>query len=206
MWSQALLTSSLSSNAKVVAWRLTEHLNLTTGRCDPSIPTLAAGCGISKPHVDRGLKELRDDGWIRRKGARSFELLMDNVYDRIAGDAVQSLRTNGGTRANRIIEDAVREGDDDAIADANRIIGDTRTASPAMRKQSKEQGQRLKALPNTELDNDTQRDRALHAPAADGRREAWEDQPPPYGPPPSDERMEREMCDAIDAYEHPEFD
>src|SRR5581483_7008473 len=72
-WIIALLASELSCTAKIIATRIALHHNIETGRCDPSIATLAAGAGVSKNTVLRSLRESEQAGWVhisRSRGGR----------------------------------------------------------------------------------------------------------------------------------------
>jgi hypothetical protein len=65
----------LSLSAKIVARILLNHLNSGTRRCDPSVDTIAARCGLKRRSVSAALAELRDAGWIeqsRRRGISAF--------------------------------------------------------------------------------------------------------------------------------------
>jgi hypothetical protein len=69
----------LSAGAKVVGVRIALHLNVETGRCDPSIGELVAGTGMSESTVRRMIHGLEDGGWLlvdrsRGRHSNSFEL------------------------------------------------------------------------------------------------------------------------------------
>ncbi len=59
--------SDLSSSAKLICARLLYHLNSYTGRCDPSLQTLAEGIGRDRQSAKRAIKELDDRGWLTAK-------------------------------------------------------------------------------------------------------------------------------------------
>jgi hypothetical protein len=81
-WIKLLFTVSaceLSGAAKVVAARVALHLNIKTGRCDPSSGLLATECGMDGRSVQRMIKLIEAAGWLgvdRTRGFRSnsFEL------------------------------------------------------------------------------------------------------------------------------------
>jgi hypothetical protein len=53
-----------SSAARDVAHALLYlHMNGTTGRCDPAIPTLAGEVGLEERSVKRAIHELKASGW-----------------------------------------------------------------------------------------------------------------------------------------------
>jgi len=54
----------LSDAAKLVAFRLLSHLNTSTGRCNPSYATLAAGVGKGRRRIIDATAELEAAGWI----------------------------------------------------------------------------------------------------------------------------------------------
>ncbi|WP_409564287.1 helix-turn-helix domain-containing protein [Methylobacterium sp. J-076] len=54
----------ISSSAKVLAFRLAAHHNQNTGRCNPSLPTLARGTGKPRSVVYTNLVALREAGLI----------------------------------------------------------------------------------------------------------------------------------------------
>jgi hypothetical protein len=51
--------------AIAAAMRLVEYLARGTGQCDAKRITIANELGVSERHLNRGLKVLKDDGWIR---------------------------------------------------------------------------------------------------------------------------------------------
>jgi len=66
-WIKLLLAAdggTLSTTAKIVATRVAFHHNIETGRCDPSLGTLASGTSMSDRHVRRMLNELEEAGWL----------------------------------------------------------------------------------------------------------------------------------------------
>jgi Helix-turn-helix domain len=66
-WIKLLLAAdgdTLSTTAKIVATRVAFHHNIETGRCDPSLDTLASGISMSARHVRRMLNELEEAGWL----------------------------------------------------------------------------------------------------------------------------------------------
>ncbi len=68
---QAIVADTLPASAKVIAARLLEHRNGHSGRCFPSIPTLAAGVDMSDDTARRAVRALKRRGWIsisRRAG------------------------------------------------------------------------------------------------------------------------------------------
>jgi hypothetical protein len=75
-WMRLLLADdALSPSAKVVAQRLALHLNVKSGRCDPSLDRLAQGTGMSRSTMKRTLQDLDKAGWIgirRSSGGRSL--------------------------------------------------------------------------------------------------------------------------------------
>jgi hypothetical protein len=68
-----------------IAIRLVDHFNGTTGRCNPSIETLANGANLSRRGADKGLHDLRELGWIASQGGggrgrqSQYVLLLDHV-------------------------------------------------------------------------------------------------------------------------------
>ncbi len=80
-WMRALLKSGLHDTAQRVGVRLALHLNITTGRLDPSYDKLSAELG-GKPaprQIKRWVNHLVEHGWIERDGrpgtTNSFHLL-----------------------------------------------------------------------------------------------------------------------------------
>lgn len=70
-WMEGLLADpALADSAKVVALRLALHLNLATGRCDPSVERLAKGSGRQVRAVYSTISLLEQAGWIRRTGRK----------------------------------------------------------------------------------------------------------------------------------------
>jgi hypothetical protein len=63
-WMRAVIASDLPPIARVVAIRIALHLRITTGRCDPSFPTLAAESHISERTTYRLVDLLEHSGWI----------------------------------------------------------------------------------------------------------------------------------------------
>jgi hypothetical protein len=61
-----LLASRLRQGAKAVGGRLLEHLNLETGRCDPSIGRMARDLGLDERSVRRSIGELEAAGLVAR--------------------------------------------------------------------------------------------------------------------------------------------
>lgn len=65
VWIESVLADkSLNSSAKTVAMRLALHHNSTTGRCDPSIPTIAEGVDLSTRMVGKCLAALNEAGFV----------------------------------------------------------------------------------------------------------------------------------------------
>lgn len=60
------LSNSLSECQKRVGAALLDHFNRKTGRCDPSLATLAAILGISRRTVVRAVKDLAAFGFIKK--------------------------------------------------------------------------------------------------------------------------------------------
>lgn len=61
-----LTTLTLKKAERAVAALLIEHLNLTTGRCDPGIPGMARRLGLTERSVRRALEGLEGLGLVRR--------------------------------------------------------------------------------------------------------------------------------------------
>jgi hypothetical protein len=65
-YGEMLKGNIFSRSALAVAYFLLyRHLNKHTGRCDPSISTLAAETGLTKRSVNSAVDELRKSGWWR---------------------------------------------------------------------------------------------------------------------------------------------
>jgi Helix-turn-helix domain len=66
-WMEAVMAdSNLSPGEKLVALRLAAYRNVKTGRCDPSVPTIAAGVAMTERNVKKVLAKLQAQGRIRR--------------------------------------------------------------------------------------------------------------------------------------------
>jgi hypothetical protein len=68
-WMQAVLAvpnSTFTHAQKTVLVRLALHLNLKTGRCDPSIETIAAGAAVSPRAAQATLATAQQLGWLTR--------------------------------------------------------------------------------------------------------------------------------------------
>lgn len=67
-WMEDILTdTSLGYGDKAVALRLALHQNLKTGRCNPSVQTIAAGVGMRARNAQYKLRNLEQGGWIERR-------------------------------------------------------------------------------------------------------------------------------------------
>lgn len=90
IWLDAIMRrTDLTASAKVLAWRLADHHNQNTGRCDPSLPVLAKGTGTSRSVVHDNLNALRDAGlidWTSGNSSRSnrYQLKGVEIHDRAA--------------------------------------------------------------------------------------------------------------------------
>jgi hypothetical protein len=79
--------ATLTSAALHVALSLAVHLNIKSGRCDPSIVGLSNRCSIKNPRTtERAITALEDAGWISRSGSRGrqrnrYSLLMTRLID-----------------------------------------------------------------------------------------------------------------------------
>jgi hypothetical protein len=120
-WMRLLLADAkLSSSAKVVAQRLALHLNIKSGRCDPSLERLAQGSGLSRSTIKRMLHELGEAaGWIgikRGRGGRSlsgrgychsFELLIpaSSALNRFTDEPVDDDARGSNPTTNRFKSD-----------------------------------------------------------------------------------------------------
>lgn len=62
--------ANLSHGTVRVAVRIAMHLNLKSGRCDPSHARVAAGTGLSRRMVMIAVASLEAAGWLRRDGRR----------------------------------------------------------------------------------------------------------------------------------------
>jgi DNA-binding transcriptional regulator YhcF (GntR family) len=66
-WQQDVLANpQLTPTQKNVLTRLALHHNVKTGRCDPSVETLAAGAGVAKRTVQNTLARAEAIGLIKR--------------------------------------------------------------------------------------------------------------------------------------------
>jgi hypothetical protein len=79
--------NTLTASAKAVAVCVALHLNIETGRCDPSNEDLATGTGMSERNVRRMLRELEQSGWMKvevrgHHQYNSFELRVPVGEDR----------------------------------------------------------------------------------------------------------------------------
>ncbi|MGY3117898.1 hypothetical protein ACVWXQ_001835 [Bradyrhizobium sp. S3.14.4] len=66
----------MSHTTKLIAMRLALYINVTSGRCDPAVPTLASGTDASKSTVLRAIREMEAAGWLevtRSRGGRSID-------------------------------------------------------------------------------------------------------------------------------------
>jgi DNA-binding transcriptional MocR family regulator len=83
--------------AKLVLVALLDHLNCKTGRCNPRRHTLAGELGVSVETIKRGLKELENAGWVKRKftrGAPWYRFPFDRVQEGSA--ALRPLNEHNG--------------------------------------------------------------------------------------------------------------
>jgi hypothetical protein len=74
-WMRALLASEERGVVKLVGLRLALHVNNTTGRCDPSYPTLGKGTNMSSRSAMRAISALAERQWIAiepRAGTSNF--------------------------------------------------------------------------------------------------------------------------------------
>jgi hypothetical protein len=75
-----------------IAVRLADHFNGATGQCNPTIETLAITANLSRRGADKGLRDLRELGWIASEGtggrgnSSQHFLLLDHV-ETTHGDA-----------------------------------------------------------------------------------------------------------------------
>ena len=66
-WEQDVLANpQLTAAQKIVLTRLALHLNIKTGRCDPSVKTLATGAGMAERTVQATLSRAETLGIIKR--------------------------------------------------------------------------------------------------------------------------------------------
>jgi hypothetical protein len=64
---QAVLAhSALTFAQKAILIRLALHLNLKSGRCDPSIETIAVGVGVEDRAVQTAITKAQALGWLTR--------------------------------------------------------------------------------------------------------------------------------------------
>src|SRR5437660_145599 len=67
LWERELLANPhLTAAHKIVLTRLALHLNLETGRCNPSVPTLATGACVAERTVQAALSTAEALGIIER--------------------------------------------------------------------------------------------------------------------------------------------
>jgi hypothetical protein len=86
---QAILADSdLSPTAKVVAGVLLDCLNCKTGKCYPSLAYLAARIGKKRRVISAAITQLRQRGWISRRGRRGSSVY-DFAFDRLHQHGVQ---------------------------------------------------------------------------------------------------------------------
>lgn len=91
LWMRAVLSDDrLTDSAARVAMRLALHLNLTDGRCDPSMQTLARGCGAKTRTAERAIAQLESLGFISR--VRSGGGRFSNSY-RFRFDSLATIET-----------------------------------------------------------------------------------------------------------------
>jgi hypothetical protein len=63
-YAEMVKANTFTPSALAVAFMLLyRHMNKETGRCDPSIPTLAAKTGLTARGVQKAIVELRNSGW-----------------------------------------------------------------------------------------------------------------------------------------------
>jgi hypothetical protein len=62
-----LADADLTNGEKLVALRLALYKNLKTGRCDPSVRTIARGVSMRERNVQYILRTLEEGGWIKRR-------------------------------------------------------------------------------------------------------------------------------------------
>jgi Helix-turn-helix domain len=66
-WEQDVLANpQLTAAQKIVLTRLALHLNIKTGRCDPSVKTLATGAGMAERTVQATLSRAETLGLLKR--------------------------------------------------------------------------------------------------------------------------------------------
>ena len=91
MTALAMRQKNLKPATKIVLYWLADHYNTETGKCFPSLSTLAAECEMSKPAILRHLDALENLGLIKRvtrireNGSRSsnlYELTLEVVTER----------------------------------------------------------------------------------------------------------------------------
>jgi hypothetical protein len=94
LWIERMLAADnevISPGAKLVAVRIALHLNVGSGQCYPSVPTLMTGTGFGERHMSRMLAALERSGWlgVRRSGGRghanSFHLMTPETLTQESG-------------------------------------------------------------------------------------------------------------------------
>ena len=69
LYDQIVLDNRLKATDLRVGWVLLQHVNKDTGRCWPSVRSLAERCRLTERSVQRSLRRLEDCGWYARVGA-----------------------------------------------------------------------------------------------------------------------------------------
>lgn len=111
-------TRKLRPGARAVGARLVEHLNLSTGRCDPSVKRLAADLQLDPVSVRRSIRQLEEAGLVQRdvhagRGwSNAYRLDLDamaGLVEPIAAKAdsgqkrtQESSKADSGVRQNRV--------------------------------------------------------------------------------------------------------
>jgi len=87
-WIKAIVAvdcEEISPTAKIVAIRIALHHNVESGQCNPSLPAVALGTGMSERNVRRMLNELEEAGWLivhkSRGGRCSLDIYNSHTFE-----------------------------------------------------------------------------------------------------------------------------
>jgi hypothetical protein len=103
-WQRNVLANAeLTATQKNILIRLALHLNIQTGRCDPSVRTLAKGAGVAERTVQIALAAAETLGCIRRnigggRGNTNAYDLLTQPTERVNADAPFEERVHGDAR------------------------------------------------------------------------------------------------------------
>ncbi|MEZ2407310.1 hypothetical protein AB6806_10880 [Bosea sp. RCC_152_1] len=188
-WSKAVLRGRVRNGTRLVAGDkitaicIAGHLNMKSGRCDPSIPTLEAETDQSNGTVKNAIKNLKQAGALRRGGSDDRSARMFSLVDPVLW-ACPEQELNRATHCP--VERRGKRAVDRPADRLNQAISISEPGNPLPANIGTTGGIALGRSLNNELLNHGTRE---HAPKVRVPLRP-EEQPPAYGPLPTDAEME----------------